>query len=467
MSVPLGLPLAVRTRWALLAAAAVGAACWLGSTTLALAQTVPAASTAPKLGAPATAAPTLGPVGRADDELQPVAPASTRAELLQRFMTMEPQAREHVLNLNANAYTDSEQRSPLRLKRMWVGRQWTLVEIEGLTTEAPRNFSAVIRFETFELVHAQGSAKLEAAEGATILQDRQGGRAITIKPGDSVLAMFSGTVDDLRPMRLQHTTPVGTYVYFDDMDPRFDERYDAAYRAAKVKPADPEAMKDFLVGFARKDPKGRVREVFVELIGAMRAENSFEGYYHAYLLLQDPSDARKASRLASKPEHQAMIENLAVATLAEKTRLIDFEVQISAGASQREEGSCWMFCRYNFRAIKQLYGQIQVKANKPGSPMQLRVGTYVAKFEVTVDQPRHYLRASNWLGSADRQEVHQEKANFSVTLAPPIFTASQAIRLPTLEIAFMQRGSAGGEEGHWATSDPTVTVRLKSLELKQ
>lgn len=243
-----------------------------------------------------------------EQSVETIAP-DTRRELLIKFMAQNPQAREHVLNIPMNAYTNTSEAPGLRLKRMWVGEGGTLLEMEGLPVPG-RPGSAVIRQDTFELVNDKGQrATLQAAEGVTQLKDRRGGSALVVKAGDTLLALF-GPVDDARPMRLQHTTHSGKpYVYFENIFPRFRERYDAAYLAAAAQQAKPEAMRDFLVEFAQNDPDSRALGIFQKLLAAMRAQNSFEGFSAAHGLTQDDADLQRMKALARTDAQRAVVFN--------------------------------------------------------------------------------------------------------------------------------------------------------------
>jgi len=243
-----------------------------------------------------------------EQSVETIAP-DTRRELLIKFKEQNPQAREHSLNMPMNAYANSSEAPGLRLKRMWVGEGGTLLEIEGLSVPG-RPGSAVIRQDTFELMSDKGPrATLQAAEGVTQLKDRRGGSALVVKAGDTLLALF-GPVDDARPLRLQHTTHNGKpYVYFENIFPRFRERYDAAYLAAVAQQARPEAMRDFLVDFAQNDPDNRARGVFLKLLTAMRAQNSFEGFNAAHGLTQDEADLQRMKTLAKTEAQKAAVFN--------------------------------------------------------------------------------------------------------------------------------------------------------------
>ena len=407
--------------------------------------------------APVVPAPSQG-----EDET--VAP-DTRRELLAKFKAANEPVREHVLNMPMNAYADSSAVPGLRLNRMWVGAGGTLLEIEGLPVPG-RVASAVMRHDTLALHHAKGRAELQAIEGATQLKDRRGGSAIVVKPGEKLLALFDA-VDDTRPMHLQHAgRDAKPYIYFENIDPRFRERYTASQRLALVPAATPEQMKDFLVEFAGNDPDGKAREVFLKLVNAMRAQNSFEGYYNVYLLVQDPEDARKASKLASTAEHRAKIEHMAVATLADKNRLFDFDLRLDPASTSSSEGSCWMLCRYNFTATRPLGGQLSVRI-KPSSPIKLKQASYRVVLTAQVEMPRSKLRESRWLGNYEGPDDVSYSRDISATVSPPSYSVSVPAALGNLTVAFFQRGSAGGYEGAFATANASIQLRLKSVELVQ
>lgn len=396
------------------------------------------------------------------EDVEEFAPDSRR-ELLRKFQAVNPEAREYLLKMPMNAYADTSETPGLRLNRMWVGAGGTLLEIEGLPVAGQRA-SAVMRQETLGIQHAKGTAKLQAFEGVTIVKDKRSGSAIVVKPGEVLMALFD-PVDDWLPMSVLHVTPDGQrYVYFEKIDPRFRERYDAEYQAAISPTAAPEQLKDFLVDFAGNDPDGRSREVFIRLIKAMRAQNTFEGYYNAYLLIQDPEDAKKASQLARTVEHRAKLEHMAVATLVDKNRLFDFDFRLSRSETRSDEGSCWMFCHYNFSAKRQLSGQASVKM-RSASPIKLAQGSYKVVLEARVNLPRHKLRGSNWLGNYDGPDDIAYTVNIPVVVHPPAYTATLSADLGALEVAFFQRGSAGGYEGSWATANASIEVKIKSVDL--
>jgi hypothetical protein len=389
--------------------------------------------------------------------------SSTQQELLSKFLAQNSDAHAHTLNMVTNGYADSADNGGLRLNRMWVSQAGTLVEIEGLSVRG-RSASAVIREDTFQLVHKGGRANVQTFEGAARLKDRRGGGAIVVKPGDKLLVLF-GPVDDAFPMRLQHTVNNGQQVvYFDAIDPHFKTRYVASYQTALAIAATPEQMKDFLVEFAANDPDNKSREVFLKLINAMRAQKTFEGYYNAYLLIQDPEDARKASALSVTDEHRVKIENMAVTTLVDKNRLFDFDFRLNPSSTTSSEGGCWMACRYNFSAERSVTGQISVRM-QPNSPIKLKQGSYKVVLSAQVNMPRRKIRSSAWLGNYDGADDINFSRDIAITVAPPNYSASIASQLGSLNVAFFQRGSAGGYEGSWATSNAAIQIRIKSVEL--
>lgn len=397
-----------------------------------------------------------------EDDVQTIAP-DTRRELLMKFQALNHNAREHVLNMPMNAYADTTDAPGLRLNRMWVGGSGALLEIEGLPVGG-RAASAVIREDTLTLVYSNGSTVLQAFEGATQLKDRRGGSAIVVKPGEKMLALF-GPGDDSRPMRLQHIGRDGRpYVYFENIDPRFRERYAISVKAALDPAATPEQMKDFLVEFAKNDPDGKAREVFLKLINAMRSRNTFEGYYNAYLLIQDPEDARKASQLARSDEHRAMMENIAVAALADKNRLINFDFRLTPTSTTSNEGSCWIFCRYNFTASRPLIGAVTLKL-QPSNPIKPKIGTYKVTLAAQIQMPRRKIQDSQWIGNYDGPDNFITTQDVNIILAPPHYVASQTVNFANLPVAFFERGSAGGFTGIYATGNAQIQLQLKSVEL--
>lgn len=382
--------------------------------------------------------------------------------LRSRFLAENPDARQHAFDLSTSAAGSAG--AALRLTSVWAGRGGTLVQITGLPRPGKPN-SAVMRHDTLALRAAGPTAKsarlLEFA-GAQELRDPRGGSAIVVKEGDTVYLLFE-PIDDYRPFRLQHALDGGgVHDYFDTLDPRWRDRYDDAYRAA----TSPEKMKDFIVAFARNDPDNRVREVFVRLIGLMRQQNTFEGYYNAYLLLQEPADLKQASRLAHSSEHKAKIEHMAVATLADKSRLIDFTLSPDRTASSSHEGGCWMGCKYNFSLIRPIKGSISVQLN-PRSPIKLTQGHYRLVLNAAVFVPRTENRRSNWEGNYDGENNQNSNKQIVIELHPPNYRASVNYELEPASLAFFQRGSAGGYKGVWSIGDPKVTFSYQSMELIQ
>ena len=395
------------------------------------------------------------------DDLEVIEPGPGQV-LRSRFLAENPDARQHAFDLTTSAAGSAG--AALRLTSIWVGRGGTLVQITGLPRSGKPN-SAVMRRDTLALRAASSTAKsarLLAFAGAQELRDPRGGSAIVVKEGDTVYLLFE-PIDDYQPFHLQHALDGGgVYDYFDKLDPRWRDRYDDAYRAA----TSPEKMKDFIVAFARNDPDNRVREVFVRLIGLMRKQNTFEGYYNAYLLLQEPSDLKHASRLARTSEHKAKIEHMALTTLVDKSRLIDFTLSPARASSENHEGGCWMGCKYNFTLLHPIKGSISVHLN-PKSPIKLTQGHYRLVLNATVFVPRRENRRSSWEGDYDGEHHQNSTKQIVIDLHPPHYRSSVNYELEPANLAFFQRGSAGGYKAIWSTGDPKVTFFYQSMELIQ
>lgn len=399
------------------------------------------------------------------ETLQTIAPDTSKA-IFRQFMSDNPNAREHKIGLVSEAFAEDPSNPALKLERMWVSDKATLLEIVGLVRSGQPN-SAAISPETLRLINlkTQQAAKLIASEGVMQVKDQRGGKALILKQGDTMYLLME-SVDDLQAMSLSYTGWDGHEErYFDRIDPRFRERYDASYKLASAPNATPEQMKDFLVEFAKEDPDKYAPQVFLSLINRMRAQNSFEGYYQSYLLLKDPVDAKAAVKLARTDEHRTKLENVAVATLADKGRLLDLDFQLNAGNTTSGEGGCFMACRYNFTASRNVNGTVTLRAKTIGTPIKLRLGSYKVTLLTELILPRWGLQQSAWVGSFDRRSDDVRNGFVTVELRPPSYAATVPVSFGSVNVAFFQRGSMGGYTAYWADGEARATVKFKSMEL--
>lgn len=189
---------------------------------------------------------------------------------------------------------------------MWVGTNAILLELTGLARKG-KSLSAVMRRDTLRIKNSKGeTAELIAFEGVTELRDRRSGSALVVNPSDTLYLLF-GKLDDYFAYSLSHVNRDGKEsIYFDRIDPRFRERYDAMHVAATT----PLAMKEFVVEFASNDPDKRVFRIFSKLLGEMRAQGSFEGHYAAYRLIGEPKDYAAMQRSASTVDQKALIQSI-------------------------------------------------------------------------------------------------------------------------------------------------------------
>lgn len=390
-------------------------------------------------------------------------PPDTSREIVKRFRLDNPGYREHTFGKLSDTYDD--QTPGLRLERAFVGTNGMLLEIIGLR-RPNTSVSAVIRKDTLFIHEAGGGLKaLLNFDGVTELRDRKGGSALVVRPGETLYALFA-PVNDLQPFSLEHfSRDSKQFVYFEKLDPRFRERYDQVFAIANQAGATPEQQKDFLVGFARNDPDKRVPGIFLKLISQMRAQNTFDGFYNAYLLLQDPIDAKAATKLVKTDQHRRMMENVAVASLVDKSRLLAMDLQVNSNATRNNEGGCFWLCRYNFSTFRKVTGAVMLKANVAGSPIKLKLGTYRVNLTASVVLPREKQRRSNWQGNFDGRDDQEVSKDFSVTLSPPNYAATLPIDLGEVNLAFFERGSAGGYTAAWAAGDAAVTVTYRTVEL--
>jgi hypothetical protein len=399
-------------------------------------------------------------------DLQTIAPDKSKA-IVEKFMLENPRAREHKLGIVSEAFTENSTNPALKLERMWVGANGTLLEITGLQRVDQPN-SAVISPATLALTNLKTlqSAKLLGFDGVSQVVDKKGGgKALVLNPNDTMYLLME-PVDDLQPLKLEYYGwDRRAANYFDRIDPRFRERYDLSYGIASSSNATPDQMKNFLVEFANNDPDKRATKIFLSLINRMREQNTFEGYYQAYLLIRDPADAKSAYKLARTDEHRSKMENIAVATLVDKGRLFELSLRLNPSSTSSREGSCLMFCNYNFTASRNVTGTLTVRAKKSGSPIKLRLGTYKLNFSSLLTLPRWGQRKSNWLGNFDQRSDQVLSGAINVTLRPPDYTVSIPVNFGTLEIAWFERGSAGGYSAYWADGNARASVKLKNVEL--
>ena len=242
--------------------------------------------------------------------------AITTREIVTRFQRENPTRREFLPNLTSQGYEEDDSNPALRLEKISVGPVGVLLELTGLA-RSRNSVSAVMRRDTLRLKNSKGeTSALLAFEGVSELRDRRSGSALVVSPGDKLYLLFD-KFDDYFTYSMAHVNRDGREsVYFPRIDPRFEERYEAFHAAANT----PNGMKDFVVEFARNDPKNRVLPVFSKLIGQMRAQNTFEGFHTAFQLLGDPRDYSGMQRTATSAEHKAVLDAFEAEKQAEVRR---------------------------------------------------------------------------------------------------------------------------------------------------
>jgi len=407
-----------------------------------------------------------------DDAMERIEAVKTRA-IVERFNADNPGAPRVALNVLTTGFEDDASNPALKITQMWTGERGFLLELFGLPRQG-KIASAVMRRDTLRIRGKKGAtSELVDAEGVTELRDRKGGAALVVNPGDTLYLRFE-RVDDYWPFTLYHVNRNGSEsVYFDAVDPRFRERYDAMFAAATSSMTTPDAMKDFLFEFAANDPDKRATGVFVRLIKAMRDQNSFEGFYSAYLLIQDPEDGVKASKLARTDEHRMKLEHLAITGLVDKNRLFDIDLTVSPSrAESREVGNQgWLvglftgslgkeMTRSAYRSIR---GNLTIRI-KATSPVKIRHGKYVAKFRVTAAAPNVTAAAGFLVGGGGASEVKSSLV-VSVAFDGASAQATQSFDLGELQVAYYDRGTMNGYTRKRLTGDIVVEASLVGVEI--
>lgn len=400
-------------------------------------------------------------------------PPSPRDHARQQFLADNPGARVHELNLPMNASDEAEAAPALVLERMIVGSNGTLVEIRGLPTAA-RRVSAVMNFNSLKITNDKGaSAVLGSVQGAEQLRDKRGQQAILVRPNVSIQLLFFA-MDDTRPMKIEHLNERGMpFVYFEKIDPRFKERYNTAYAKTQPSDASPEDLKDFLVEFAKNDPDGKSKEVFLKLINAMRAQNTFEGFYNAYLLIQEPIDGNRAWALAKTNEQKAKVEHIAITALVDKNRLIDFDFQLrETKPTGGEESNSGMFgATFSFlmgkdairRASKEIAGVLTASL-KPDRPIPLVYGNYRFRFALTAVVPRFQSAQGFTVTPTGTFDVVLKNST-NLQLSSGSTRATTNVSVGRMDIAYLDRGMAGGYTARYVSSDGKVEVKLLGVDI--
>ena len=125
-----------------------------------------------------------------------------------------------------------------------------------------------------------------------------------------------------------------------------------------------------------------------------------------------------------------------------------------------------MACKYNFTLLHPIKGSISVHLN-PKSPIKLTQGHYRLVLNATVFVPRRENRRSSWEGNYDGEHNQNSTKQIVIELRPPHYRSSVDYELEPANLAFFQRGSAGGYKAIWSTGDPKVTFSYQSMELIQ
>jgi hypothetical protein len=226
--------------------------------------------------------------------------------IVREFLANNPNAKKYTINQVSKDYEQDSGRPALKLNHVWIGEKTVLLELLGLPRRS-NEASAIMRKDTLRIKTRRGStSQLIGSEGAVELRDRRGGSALIVAPGDTLHLVFE-KFDDFGSYALSHVNRDGREsVYFDPIDPRFRERYDAMFAATST----PLGMKDFLVEFSTNDPDKRLMPVFTKFIGEMRNQRSFEGHYAVFQLMSDPKDYQAMKSTAVTEEHKAIIKSI-------------------------------------------------------------------------------------------------------------------------------------------------------------
>lgn len=246
-------------------------------------------------------------------------------QLISRMKVELPGTREHGLNRVSEAYAENNGNPALRIDRMWVNEQNTLIELTGLRRKGNK-FSAILDVNSLYLLDLNSNVrkKFLMNVGGKAVDDPNGRQLVHLSPDEKIFLFFE-PVADINPQSLRYTNWTGAEDrYFDKIDPLFRQRYDASFQKASVRNAAVEDMKNFLLEFVSNDPDNRAKNIFIELIQTLRTAGTFDGYYQAYKLVKDPSDEQAAAKLAKTPDQQEKLAAaVALVRAAEASKLAE------------------------------------------------------------------------------------------------------------------------------------------------
>jgi hypothetical protein len=263
-------------------------------------------------------------------------------DLILRFKQEDANFKEYRLAKVSEAFQEDPGNPAIRLETLWSSERLTLVELVGLNRRGNKA-SAVMAAEKLFLIDNNTGQKFNRLYhvGGTEITLKGDEKFVQLLPGEKLYVFFP-PIKALNPHSLKYVNINGDVdSYIDLIDPLFRERYTEAHQRAAAANATVEDMRAFLMEFAKNDPDGLTKDVFIRLITQLKSQNTFDSRYQSYQLIKDPDDEQAALRLATTPEQKQRINDAIAQTRnAQAAKQEEFnraKAAIMAERKRREE----------------------------------------------------------------------------------------------------------------------------------
>lgn len=207
------------------------------------------------------------------------------------------------------------------------------------------------------------------------------------------------------------------------------------------------------------------RNAFME---ATQRQGSFDDALAAHKATGDVNYVARLQGLARKPSERAALERVAVAELTDKSRLIEFDFTVedtpTTGGKVRG-GQTFEFlvgkdARWN--ATKDIAGVLTVRLH-PDRPVPLADAAYRFTFSITA-RANGYKSGVGFLVGPAGDYVERASTKVTVTLGAGTGGSRVRAEVGSLELAYLDRGAAGGYTARSLKGDGSLEVSLIAVE---
>lgn len=203
-------------------------------------------------------------------------------------------------------------------------------------------------------------------------------------------------------------------------------------------------------------------------IGAVRARGRFSDAVAAYSATRQVQIVDELQDLARQPSERFALEQIAVDLLADKDRLVSYEfrthdtpIQTSVKAGGFLSGK-----ELIREAHKVIAGSLHVRL-RPDRPVPLEYSSVRLTFSLSARaRGMRSARGLTLQGESDI-DLSGVSTTVSVVLGAGSESTSVSANLGAMEVAYLDRGVAGGYTARVAVGDGAVDVRLVRVEVRQ